>query len=101
MHSILHMWPDQACQMVLRNIKRAMKPGYSKLLINEHVVPARNVYWETSALDLLMMSVHAAKERTEAEWNYLIEGLAGLKLVKIWDGGKGNESLIECELPVL
>lgn len=94
----MHIWPDQECQTVLRNIANAMKPGYSKLLINDHVVPPRNVRWETSALDLLMMTAHSAKERTEAEWYYLLEQLAGLKIVKIWDGGKGNESLIECEL---
>lgn len=44
MHSMLHMWPDQRCQTVLENIKSAMKPNYSKLLINEHVVPARDVF---------------------------------------------------------
>lgn len=100
MHSIMHIWPDQICQKALANVKSAMVPGYSKLLINDHVVPASDAYWETSALDLLMMSFHAARERTEAEWYRLLEEVAGFRIVKIWDGGRGNESLIECEVPL-
>lgn len=100
MHSVLHIWPDSICQKALGNIKSAMVPGYSKLLINDHVTPESDAYWETSALDLLMMSFHAARERTVTEWYHLLEEVAGFRIVKIWDGGKGNESLIECEVPL-
>lgn len=100
MHSIMHIWPDSLCKPVLEHVRNAMKPGYSRLLINDHVVPPTNVHWETSALDILMMTLHSAKERTVAEWHYLLEDLAGLKILKIWDGGRGNESLIECEVPL-
>lgn len=74
-----------------------MKPGYSRLLINENVIPARNAYWETSALDILMMAFFSSRERTERDWHHLLEELAGLKIVKIWSGGVGVESLIEVE----
>ncbi|TLS29559.1 hypothetical protein PpBr36_01431 [Pyricularia pennisetigena] len=98
MHSVLHDWPDEVAAQILDRIKAAMTPGYSRLLINENVVPDSGAWWETTALDFMMMTLFCAKERTEADWRSLLEG-NGLKIVKIWSGGKGVESLIECELP--
>ncbi|KAK2035863.1 S-adenosyl-L-methionine-dependent methyltransferase [Colletotrichum somersetense] len=99
MHSCLHDWPDDVCAKILAHIKAAMKPGYSKLLINENVIPSTGAYWETSALDMVMLTLFSSKERTESDWYTLLENKAGLKIVKIWSGGKGVESLIEVELP--
>lgn len=98
MHSCLHDWPDDICNTILGHIKDAMKPGYSKLLINENVLPKRSAHWESSALDMVMLTLFNSKERTYADWYYLLEKLAGLKIVKIWDGGRGVESVIECEV---
>ncbi len=98
MHSCLHDWPDNVCTSILGRIKAAMKPGYSKLLINENVIPSTGAYWETSALDMVMLTLFCSSERTESDWYSLLEDQAGLKIVKIWSGGKGVESLIECEL---
>lgn len=75
-----------------------MKPGYSKLLINENVIPTRGAWWESSALDLTMLALLSSRERTEADWYDLIEKKVGLKIVNIWSGGRGSESLIEVEL---
>ncbi|KAK7222798.1 hypothetical protein V2G26_010801 [Clonostachys chloroleuca] len=99
MHSVLHDWPDSVCKDILANIKAAMKPGYSKLLINENVIPDTGAWWETSALDMVMLTLFCSKERTQADWYNLLEKMAGLKIVKIWSAGKGVESLIEVELP--
>ncbi|EXF74538.1 hypothetical protein CFIO01_11789 [Colletotrichum fioriniae PJ7] len=99
MHSCLHDWPDNVCETILKQIKAAMKPGYSKLLINENVIPSTGAWWETSALDMVMLTLFCSKERTEGDWYHLLETIAGLKIVKIWGGGKGVESLIEVELP--
>lgn len=99
MHSVLHDWPDNVCKSILARIKEAMKPGYSKLLINENVIPDVGAWWETSALDMVMLTLFCSKERTEADWRNLLETSAGLKIVKIWSAGKGVESLIEVELP--
>ncbi|CAG9949240.1 unnamed protein product [Clonostachys rosea f. rosea IK726] len=99
LHSCLHDWPDSVCESILSRVKAAMKPGYSKLLINENVIPSTGAWWESSALDMTMLMLFSAKERTEADWYDLIERAAGLKIVKIWSGGRGVESLIEVELP--
>lgn len=73
-----------------------MRPGYSKLLINENVVPSKEAYWETTGLDSLMM-VFGGKERSERDWYELLCPL-GLKIINIWTAQRGVESLIECEV---
>ncbi|KAJ5095481.1 o-methyltransferase [Penicillium alfredii] len=96
MHSVLHDWPDDDCRKILSNITPAMKPGYSKILINENVIPETNAHWETTSLDFVMMTVNST-ERTARDWKVLVESV-GLKIVKIWTVRRGVESLIECEL---
>ncbi|KAH8900524.1 S-adenosyl-L-methionine-dependent methyltransferase [Thozetella sp. PMI_491] len=100
LHSILHDWPDDVCLSILSRVKEAMKPGYSRLLLNENVIPNQGAYWETTSLDMLMMTIFSSQERTQDHWRHLLEDLAGLKIVGIWSSEKGVESLIECERPV-
>ncbi|RAL08720.1 o-methyltransferase [Aspergillus homomorphus CBS 101889] len=97
MHSALHDWTDDDCRRILRSLVPAMREGYSKLLINENVIPSTNAYWETTSLDIIMMADFASRERTESQWRALIESV-GLKVVKIWTARRGVESLIECEV---
>ncbi|KAL2200102.1 S-adenosyl-L-methionine-dependent methyltransferase [Corynascus similis CBS 632.67] len=99
MHSVLHDWPDEVCASILARVAAAMRPGYSRLLINENVIPGTGADWQATALDLMVMCLLSARERTESDWRRLLEG-AGLKIVKIWSTDKQNgvESLIECEL---
>ncbi|EWZ40536.1 S-adenosyl-L-methionine-dependent methyltransferase [Fusarium oxysporum Fo47] len=100
MHSILHDWPDDVCHKILSRLAEAMKPGYSKLLIFECVIPRTGAYWEATAGDILMMTQLSALERTEDNWYQLIEGSGlNLKIVKFWKCGVASvENLIECEL---
>lgn len=100
MHSILHDWPDDVCQKILARLAEAMKPGYSKLLIFECVIPKTDAYWEGTAGDMLMMTQLSACERTEDQWHKLIEGSGlGLKITKFWSSGlSAVENVIECEL---
>lgn len=95
---VLHDWPDAQGIQILQNVKSAMKPGYSKILINEIVIPETGADWFSTSVDLLMMVVHSAAERREKQWRALIES-AGLKVVKIWSCGSAPEKLIEVELP--
>lgn len=100
MHSIMHDWPDDVCQKILAPLAAAMKPGYSKLLIFDVVIPDTGAYWEATAGDILMMTQLSAVERTEQQWHDLVEGSGlGLKLVKFWRGDSSAvENVIECEL---
>lgn len=100
MHSIMHDWPDDVCRKILAPLAEAMKPGYSKLLIFECVIPKTGAYWEATAGDILMMTQLSAVERTEDHWHQLIEGSElGLKIVKFWKCEQADvENVIECEL---
>ena len=73
-----------------------MRPGYSKLLINEYVVPDIGATWPITSMDWLMLALGAVKERTKKQWTTLL-GQAGLKVVGIWTYEPGTESLIEAE----
>ena len=97
-HSVLHDWPDETCVKIIQRIKEAMKPGYSKLLINENVIAATGATWEATGLDLLMLTLFSSRERTESDWIQLLEKQCGMKIVKIWTHENGVESVIECEL---
>ncbi|TGJ76805.1 hypothetical protein E0Z10_g10834 [Xylaria hypoxylon] len=75
LHSILHNWGDDDCVRILRQLRSAMKPGYSRLLLNEIIV----------------------LERTEAQLVKLLRQ-AGFNLVKIYSYELVQESLVEAEL---
>ncbi|KAK6400874.1 hypothetical protein LTR81_023915 [Elasticomyces elasticus] len=94
---VLHDWPDSACRDILGNLKPALTPGYSKILINEVVVPDVGAGWFETGVDTLMMVCHSSTERTETMWRQLIES-AGLKITKIWVCGDAVERLMEVEL---
>lgn len=74
-----------------------MKPGYSKLIINDIVIPATGATRFQTQSDMTMMAFLGAMERTEAQWRHIIDE-AGLKVVSIWAGPA--ESVIEAELNV-
>ena len=97
MRYILHDWPDEECRTILGHLKEAMEPGYSKLLIHEYVVAERNASWQHTCLDITMMALLAAQERTEREWRDLLDNV-GLTITGIWSKGTGNLSLIEAVL---
>ncbi|KAK1751998.1 S-adenosyl-L-methionine-dependent methyltransferase [Echria macrotheca] len=100
LHHILHDWPDDKCEVIVKMIKSAMVPGKSKLLINEHVIPSVGASWEATYLDLYMMILFGSRERTEQDWKGLLEGKCGLKITRIYNPGNGVEGIIECEVPV-
>jgi hypothetical protein len=97
LHSVLHDWPDDQCQRILRHIAVAMRAGYSTLLICENVVPRAGAGWEVTSLDLMVMTLTSARERTDRDWQRLLHA-AGFRIVKIWSHIHGVESLIECVL---
>ena len=74
-----------------------MEKDYSKVLVNDFVVPNQGATWSTTSMDWLMMVLGAVKERSENDWRSIIEQ-AGLKVSGIWTNDQGTESLIECEL---
>ena len=97
MHGILHDWSDEPARKILEMLKPAMAPGYSKLLIHDHVLPESHPHPQGTAFDLTMMVMVAALERSEPMWRDLLESV-GLKINKIWTSSLMTQSIIEAEL---
>ena len=97
LHSIVQDWSDEVNAKILSAIVPAMKRGYSKVLINDFVVPNQGAAWPQTALDWELMASLGARHRTVAEHHELYEGV-GLKVVGIWRHPHSLDSLIELEL---
>ncbi|RAK77278.1 S-adenosyl-L-methionine-dependent methyltransferase [Aspergillus fijiensis CBS 313.89] len=97
LHSVLHDWPDAICHKILAPLRAAMTPGYSRLLINENVIPDRGAQWQATGLDFVMLADFAGAERTESQWTRLLHE-AGFRILRIWAADRWSESLIECEV---
>ena len=97
MHGILHDWSDEPARKILENLKSAMTPGYSKLLVHDHIIPEDHPHPQATAYDLTMMVKVAAEERSESQW-YELLGSAGFKVIKIWTSPLAAQSIIEAEL---
>ena len=69
-----------------------MDPSYSKVLINQWVVPAQHATSFMTHMDLNMMASLSAMERTEPQMHALLEG-ASLKIARIW---KPDDAESEC-----
>ncbi|KAF2828188.1 S-adenosyl-L-methionine-dependent methyltransferase [Ophiobolus disseminans] len=97
MHLVLHDWDDASCRKILTNLHDAMKPGYSKLLINENVLKDVGAPWQQTSLDWTMMAMLVNRERTESQWRELFESV-GLRIEGIWAKDVTSESVIEVVL---
>lgn len=97
LRNIFQNWPDNECILIMKNIAAAMKPKYSKLLIFEWILPARDTPLYPALLDINMMALLNGMERTEAQWTQLLTQ-AGLEIVKFWKAGSDSEGLIEAVL---
>lgn len=96
-HAVFHDWPDSVATKMLKNVAAVMRKGYSKLLIVDIVLPPTGASAIQSTMDVEMMAILSAYERTEYMFTKLIND-AGLRIVKIWKDGRGNECLVETEL---
>ena len=75
-----------------------MKPGYSRLIVNELVVPAIGASKFMTVMDMNMMAVTGGMERTEALHRDYLEK-AGLKVSQIYlPGDMVSAAVIEAEV---
>ncbi|EUC34941.1 hypothetical protein COCCADRAFT_92167 [Bipolaris zeicola 26-R-13] len=96
-HSVPHDWPDADCVRMFSQVKTAFKPGYSKLLIYEVVLPKKGATSLMTTLDLQLMNCTSGMERTEEHWERLL-GEAGFRIVGISRHPRAVESVIEADL---
>lgn len=94
---IFHDWSDEFCLKILEQTVPAMKKGYSKIIIDDAVLPVEGCPAILGGLDLAMMAMHAGKERTERQWRDMLQQ-AGLKINKFWPYNASGTGIIEAEL---
>lgn len=82
MRTVLHDWPDKQARAILENIREAMDPD-SMLLLNENNLPESNVTLYSAEIDFSMMALFASLERTQKQWEELLES-AGFEVVHVW-----------------
>lgn len=97
--SVLHDWNEEKSLRILENCRRAMEPK-ARLLVIEPMLPERRgISARDQALsrsDLTMLVAHAAKERSESEFQSLL-GAAGFSLSRKIDAGPAF-GILECYL---
>lgn len=78
---ILHDWPDFLAISILQNLRPVLQRG-NKLVLYEGIIPQHTpqntnevtpILRSLGALDLQMLALHNAKERTVEEWRVLVE----------------------------
>jgi len=83
---ILHDWPEDKGELILRNIVAAMNPG-ARIMIIETVMPDFGVKHDafTQFLDIEMMVVLNSKEKRKDEWEELFNkvGLVSLNYIQL------------------
>ena len=68
---------------ILSNLKAAMTPRYSKLVLNESIMPDMNCPAFFAAGDINTMSILAGIKRSRLHWIELLESV-GFSAVQIW-----------------
>jgi hypothetical protein len=78
---ILHNWDEPRCAAILKNARDAM-PSDGRLLVIETLIPTDDQPSYGKYLDLGMLVLLPGRERTEAEYEKLLEG-AGFTLSRV------------------
>ncbi|KAF5861654.1 hypothetical protein ETB97_012741 [Aspergillus alliaceus] len=94
---ILHDWSDENCQEILTNTAAAMKRGYSKILIEDYILPDQNADSRQTTMDMMVMVFCPGMERTQQMWTELLASV-GLKVKKFWLPGHDGLGIIEAEI---
>ncbi|PLB54871.1 S-adenosyl-L-methionine-dependent methyltransferase [Aspergillus steynii IBT 23096] len=95
---VLHDWSDEKAHIIFDHLKKAMVPGYSKVLIEEYILPDRNARAVNGMTDMAVMVFCAGLERTRQRWLNLLESV-GLRVNKFWTRGGDALGIIEAEVP--
>jgi hypothetical protein len=74
-----------------------MTKGYSKLFINDIILPDVNCSLFQAGFDINMVAMHAGIERSRAQWTTLLEK-AGFEVLRFWLPPGDGEGIVEAVL---
>ena len=86
--NILHDWDDEHCAKILRNVRAAMQPGRT-LVVVEAIVPPGPEPHQAKLIDMQMLVVLGGLQRTEAEFRELLAA-SGFEVVRVLVDGMAN-----------
>jgi hypothetical protein len=89
---ITHDWDDERAALILRNCRKAMRPG-GRVLLLDMVIPPGNTPHPGKAMDVIVMSIYPGRERTQEDFRQLLAS-AGLRMTKVIDT-KSYISIVE------
>jgi hypothetical protein len=81
MKHIIHDWDDERSIQILKNIRKAMKPG-ARVILLDSVLPPANQPDFGKVIDLEMLLMPGGRERTDEEFRALFDR-AGFELTRI------------------
>ena len=93
----MHDWSDTKCKDILSNIVPSMDKQYSRILIDDYVIPNTGASVRGASMDILMLLFASGIERTQHQWERLLNSV-GLEIVRIWQPKIGEESVIEAKV---
>jgi len=76
---VLHDWDDDSCELLLSNIRRAMRPD-ARLIIVE--MAADETALEAALMDVAMLCAYTGQERDELQYDSLLTK-AGLRTARV------------------
>ncbi|PWY72486.1 sterigmatocystin 8-O-methyltransferase precursor [Aspergillus sclerotioniger CBS 115572] len=85
---------DEQARKILTHIVTAMEPGYSRLIINDYIIPDRNCDFPTACMSIMMMVQVGAFEWSEKQWRELLNSV-GLKDLIFHQPPGSGEGIIE------
>lgn len=80
---VLHDWSDEKATIILNNLKPTMKRGYSKILIEEFIIPDSNAQALPCMTDIAAI-VFCSDQRTRRQWTNLLQSV-GLEILNFWE----------------
>ncbi|OBG31033.1 methyltransferase [Mycobacterium sp. E3198] len=81
--NVIHDWPEEDAVRILKNVRTAARTG-ARLLLCEFVIPDHDRDFHGKWVDIEMLVVAGARERTADEYRRLV-GQAGFRLDRIVD----------------
>ncbi|OJJ55948.1 hypothetical protein ASPSYDRAFT_1158180 [Aspergillus sydowii CBS 593.65] len=94
---VFHDWSDEKARVLLNYVVAAMEAGYSKLVIEEYILPDRNAEFLHGTTDMAVLMFCSGLERTRSQWKSLLESV-GLQPT-FWTREGEGLGVIESVLP--
>jgi SAM-dependent methyltransferase len=87
MMEVIHDWADEPAREIIAAVRKSARPGAKLLLIETEVPDGTEPDW-SKTLDILMLSLFAARQRTAEEYRALLKP-GGFDLRRVVDSGAG------------